>query len=237
MLTANMIRRVTDETLMYWQREVRQQYFIELAKGKEIGHKMADLVDEKTTALLTVKHRTKYEYNSNGQRRARSMGDVWLLDGNIYHPVNVKTGVVGSEGQPNLVSLKKVLSAIIERQIDSYYLLMVKMVIRDDAGDIEPSVVFTDMLDWLSYTTFDSGPGQMMLKAKAFFAAYNPTMVQTRTISEKVSDLFTLYKEGERRLRVNRDRDLVRYRDAVTKFLDSDDWVVTPATQESLSLQ
>ena len=35
---------------------VSQSYFIEMAKGKEIGHKMADLVDEKTTALLTVNH-------------------------------------------------------------------------------------------------------------------------------------------------------------------------------------
>lgn len=48
------------------------------------------------------------------------------------------------------MSLKKVLSAVIERQIDSYYLLMVKMTIPDHVDDIEPSVVFTDMLDWLS---------------------------------------------------------------------------------------
>ena len=88
-----------------------------------------------------------------------------------------------------------------------------------------------------SYTTFDSGPGQMMLRARAFFDAYDPTMVQTRTISEKVSDLFALYEDGERRLRVNRDRGLAMYRDAVAKFLDSDNWPVTPTTQESLSLR
>ena len=93
------------------------------------------------------------------------------------------------------------------------------------------------MLDWLSYATFDSGPGQMMLRARAFFDAYEPTKVQTRTISEKVSALFALYEDGERRLRVNRDRDLARYRDAVAKCLDSDNWVVTPTTQESLSLR
>ena len=237
MLAADIIRRVTDETLMYWKSEVTQPYFIDIAKGKEIGHKMADLVDEKTTALLTVKHRTKYQYNPNGQRRARSMGDVWLLDRGIYHPINVKTGVVGSEGQPNLVSLKKVLSAIIKRQIDSYYLLMVKMAIPNDASDIQPSVVFTDMLDWLPYTTFDSGPGQMMLKAKAFFDAYNPSTVPARTLSQKVSCLLSLYKEGEKRLRDNRDRDLKKYRNAVAEFLDSDNWVVTSATQESLFLQ
>ena len=163
MLTANTVRSVTAETSDYWNQEVKKEYFIEIAKGKEIGHKLADLVDEKTTALLTLKHRTGYQRSSNGQKRARSMGDVWLLDEYIYHPINVKTGLVGSEGQPNLVSIKKVLSAITERQIDSYYLLMVKIAIDDGTGAIEPSVVFTDMLDWLDYVTFDSGPGQMML--------------------------------------------------------------------------
>ena len=126
MLTADMIRSVTAETLEYWKQEVTNDYFVEIAKGKEVGHKLADLVDEKTTALLTLKHRTGYQRSSTGNRRARSMGDVWLLDADIFHPVNVKTGLVGSEGQPNLVSLKKVLSAITARQIDSYYLLMVK---------------------------------------------------------------------------------------------------------------
>lgn len=117
MLTAGMIRSVTAEALEYWKQEVTNDYFVEIARGKEVGHKLADLVDEKTTALLTLKHRTGYQRSSTGKRRARSM---------------------------------------------------VKMAIRDDTGHIEPSVVFTDMLDWLDYVTFDSGPGQMMLKAKSF---------------------------------------------------------------------
>lgn len=237
MLTANTIRSVTSETSDYWNQEVKKEYFIEIAKGKEIGHKLADLVDEKTTALLTLKHRTGYQRSSNGQKRARSMGDVWLLDEYIYHPINVKTGLVGSEGQPNLVSIKKVLSAITERQIDSYYLLMVKIAIDDGTGAIEPSVVFTDMLDWLDYVTFDSGPGQMMLKAKTFFDAYDPATVKNKTMSEKVKSLFSLYEDGERRLRINRERDFGKYRDTVDRFLESSDWAVTTATQESLSVQ
>ena len=234
MLTAGMIRSVTAEALEYWKQEVTNDYFVEIARGKEVGHKLADLVDEKTTALLTLKHRTGYQRSSTGKRRARSMGDVWLLDANIFHPVNVKTGLVGSEGQPNLVSLKKVLSAITARQIDSYYLLMVKMAIRDDTGHIEPSVVFTDMLDWLDYVTFDSGPGQMMLKAKSFFSAYDPSAVRRKSLPEKITALFALYEDGEERLRFNRKRDFIKYRDAVGKFLDSDDWTVTTTTQESL---
>lgn len=237
MLTTNTIHRVTAETQEFWESEVTADYFMEIAKGKEIGHKLADLVDEKTTALLTVKHRTGYQRGSNGQKRARSMGDVWLLDKDIYHPINVKTGLVGSEGQPNLVSLKKVLSAITARQIDSYYLLMVKLAIQDDGGNIEPSVVFTDMLDWLDYVTFDSGPGQMMLKAKVFFDAYDPAVVPQKKMREKVEALLSLYEDGERRLRINRDRDLKKYRNAVDRFLGSNDWDVTAATQEGLSVR
>ena len=237
MLTADTIRSITAETLRYWKQEVTKEYFVEIAKGKEIGHKLADLVDEKTTALLTLNHRTGYQRSSSGQKRARSMGDVWLLDRHIYHPINVKTGLVGSEGQPNLVSLKKILSSITARQIDSYYLLMVKIAIQDDTGAINPSVVFTDMLDWLDYVTFDSGPGQMMLKAKAFFDEYDPAVVQHKTMAEKVKTLFALYKDGERRLRINRERDLKKYRNAVDKFLGSKDWTVTTATQENLSVQ
>ncbi len=237
MLTTDTICSVTAATLEYWTEEVTKEYFVEIAQGKEIGHKLADLVDEKTTALLTLNHRTGFQRGPNGQRRARSMGDVWLLDGDIYHPVNVKTGLVGSEGQPNLVSLKKVLSAITARQIDSYYLLMVKIAIQANTGAIEPSVVFTDMLDWLQYVTFDSGPGQMMLKAKAFFAAYDPTAAIEHTMAQKLTALYDLYQDGERRLRINRDRDLRKYRAAVDRFLANGAWTVTPTTQEGLSVQ
>ena len=131
MLSDDILYRVEQETLEYWTSEVSKDYFIDIAQGKEIGHKLADLVDEKTTALLTVNHRTGYQLGNSGNRRARSMGDVWLHDSDIYHPVNVKTGVVGSEGQPNLVSLKKVLSALTAREIDSYYLLIVKIAISE----------------------------------------------------------------------------------------------------------
>ena len=237
MLTYETLYRVEEEALEYWQAEVAKDYFVEIAQGKEIGHKLADLVDEKTTALLTLNHQTGYQLGAHGRRRARSMGDVWLYDEQIYHPVNVKTGIVGSEGQPNLVSLKKVLSAITARQIDSYYLLIVKMAISDSTGDIAPSIVFTDMLDWLDYVTFDSGPGQMMLKAKAFFAAYDPDASTALTITDKVTRLFNLYKDGERRLRTNRERDLKKYSNLVDQFLDSPNWTVTPATQRSLSIR
>ena len=235
MLSARMLRSIQSVTLAYWKGEVRRPEIIGIAKGKEIGHKLADLVDEKTTALLTVKYLTKQQRDAQGRKRSRSMGDLWLHDNGIYHPVNVKTGIVGAEGQPNLVSLKKILKAIMARQIDSYYLLIVKMQIG--LQQMGPSVYLGDMLDWLDYVTFDSGPGQMMLKAVKFFREFDPKNVKPFSIKDKVKRLMALYEDGERRLKENRDRDLDNYRREFSAFMVDEDFVVTPETQRSLLLQ
>jgi len=235
MLKLETVSQITDETLAYWKQEVNKPTFVEIAQGKEIGHKLADMVDEKTTTLLTVNHITKSQRDYQGKKRSRSMGDLWLLDDGIYHALNVKTGVVGAEGQPNLVSMKKLLLGIVQRQIDSYYLLYVKMAII--SGAIAPSVYFFDMLDWLDYATFDSGPGQIMLKAKPFFTHYKPKSIQDRNIKKKVTRLLALYEDGERRLRENRALDFIKYKQSVSDFLGSTDWTVTPETQWSLQLQ
>jgi hypothetical protein len=235
MLSGKTLTAIVSETLAYWKGEVQKPEIIGIAKGKEIGHKLADLVDEKTTALLTVKYLTKHQRDALGRKRSRSMGDLWLNDNGIYHPMNVKTGIVGAEGQPNLVSLKKVLSAIMARQIDSYYLLIVKMQIA--AQKIDPSVYLVDMLDWLDYVTFDSGPGQMMLKAVKFFHGFDPKNVKPLSITDKVRRLMALYEDGERRLKENRERDLEFYRQEFAAYMANKDFVVTPQTQKSLLLQ
>lgn len=234
MLSAETLTSIQSETLAYWKGEVQKPEIIGIAKGKEIGHKLADLVDEKTTALLTVKYLTKHQRDAKGHRRSRSMGDLWLHDNGIYHPVNVKTGIVGAEGQPNLVSLKKILRAIMARQIDSYYLLMVKMHIR--TRRIDPSVYLVDMLDWLDYVTFDSGPGQMMLKAVKFFDAFDAKKVKLLGIKDKVRRLMDLYEDGERRLKANRKRDLERYKQEFRDFMADKHFVVSSETQRSLLL-
>jgi hypothetical protein len=234
MLSDEILESIKRETTAYWEDEVKKADIIGIAKGKEIGHKLADLVDEKTTALLTVKYLTRHQRDATGRARSRSMGDLWLHDNGIYHPVNVKTGIVGAEGQPNLVSLKKVLAAVMARQIDSYYLLIVKMQIA--ANEILASVYLGDMLDWLDYVTFDSGPGQMMLKAVKFFTQYDPKTVIHLDIKQKAQRLMDLYEDGERRLKVNREKGLLHYRHEFDIFMAGNDFSVTLATQRSLRL-
>ncbi|MGO8751601.1 MAG: hypothetical protein ACLQNE_37140 [Thermoguttaceae bacterium] len=234
MLSPPVIASIKQASLEYWKSEVRKPAIIEIAKGKEIGHKVADLVDEKTSALLTLNYITKREHNSAGKARSRSMGDLWLQDNDIYHPVNVKTGIVGSEGQPNLVSLKKVLRAVMSRHIDSYYLLYVKLQISPQ--EIVPTVHLVDMLDCMDYVTFDSGPGQMMLKAVKFFTGCDPDTLPSLSIREKAQRLMDLLEDGEKRLKVNREKDLDRVRKSFMAFMEQGEFAVTQFTQRGLHL-
>jgi hypothetical protein len=235
MLTTHTQTAIHQETISYWRTEVKKPEIIAIAQGKEMGHKLADVVDEKTTALLTINHLVKHQVDARGRRCARSMGDLWLHDCGIFHAINVKTGIVGAEGQPNLVSLKKIIRAIMARQIDAYYLLIVKLLV--EPGRIVPSVFLIDMLDWLDYVTFDSGPGQMMLKAVKFFAEYQPHKKPCLTTKQKLSRLIALYEDGERRLVENRARDLNHYKRLFDQFMSNDDFAVTSETQQTLLLQ
>ena len=81
------IRRLTEQ---YWVTEVRTAEFVRIAAGKEIGHKIGDMVDEKTTQLLKDCGRFDIRHQqSRGQAASRSMGDLWLEAGFIYNPVNI----------------------------------------------------------------------------------------------------------------------------------------------------
>lgn len=234
MLELKIIDQIRREVQKFWDGEVTKDYFITAAQGKEIGHRIADLVDDKSTGLLATKYLTKYQRDRRGEKLPRSMGDIWLEHKGIYHPVNVKTGVSAANGQPNMVSLKKLLDALLQRQIDSYYLLIVKFEIQKS---IKCTVSFLDMLDHLEYVTFDSGPGQIMLKANAFYAARAAqTSTRQRPIKEKIDDLLELLEDGERRLAANRKAALIKYRSMAKQYATSAGHFVTPETQQSLHL-
>jgi hypothetical protein len=163
------------------------------------------------------------------------MGDIWLEHQGIYHPINVKASVATLGGQPNMVSLKKLLNALLLEQIDSYYLLIVKFDLQ-----LTPTcqVYFLDMLDYLDYITFDSGPGQIMLKATKFYQAlaqHEPP--PTLSLGQKVNRLLDLLEDGERRLIENRRRVLLAYRQKAADYNQSPTHRVTAETQAPLNLR
>lgn len=201
--TARAVRTATEEL---WKEKVLTHTFLELSQGSERGHRIADHVGDVTTSLLKTRFEARYQASHKGSRQSRSMGDIWLRSGGIYNPVNVKTGEYEKNGQPNLVSLKKLLRALLADQIDSYYLLIVKFKL-----DHTPKfwTFFVDLLDYLKFATFDSGPGQMMLKEREFYAAMEAGWRPGRqSLRDKITSLFAMLKDGERRLALNRKKDL-----------------------------
>ena len=86
--------------------------------------------------------------------------------------------------------------------------------------------------------TFDSGPGQIMLKAKSFFAAMaNQVTPPKYTIKQKVERLVEMLEDGERRLAENRKRDLADYRQKAQTYTRLTHHRVTPESQAALNLK
>lgn len=219
MAIAKAIRnKIVSKVNQYWMAHVRDRAFTELIVGKEPGHRMADYVDDKTTAVLKVNFDTRYEGDSKGAIKKRSMGDIWTRSRGIYNPINIKSGLMGMNGQPNLVSMQKLLDYLFNRWIDAYYLLIVKF--EDTRTRITPHVYMIDLLDWLDFVTYDAGPGQIMLREQEFYSAFDSNhMPQEKSIHEKVGVLFNLSDAQIRNLIANRERRLARQSKRLESFL------------------
>ena len=212
------VRHLADS---HWKRHVRDRSFSEIVEGKEPGHRMADYVDDRTTALLKVELDTRYEGNVNGSVKKRSMGDIWVSSQGIYNPINIKSGLQDMRGQPNVVSMNRLLDYLFQCWIDSYYLLMVKFDISD-RDNITHRTYFFDLLDWSDFITYDAGPGQIMLKEQDFYTAYESgSMPPRRSIQEKVGQLFSLFEQQVEALFENRRKRLRRQRKQLGRFDDT----------------
>jgi hypothetical protein len=221
MISSRDLASIESLTRDFWEKKVATKEFHDLFRGKEIGHRIADYVDENTTAMLEKSFDVLHEVDGRGKKRSRSMGDVWVKSNGIYNPVNVKAGEAGMNGQPNMVSLTKLIEAILHEQVDSYYLLIVKMdrVEINAKVVITPHVYLVDMLDYLDYITFDSGPGQAMLKERQFYEAYNAgKRPPSLSLAQKLSKMIDLYEDGNRRLFENREKKLDRIRAKVRLY-------------------
>lgn len=161
--------KIVQLTNQHWAKHVQDASFAELISGKEPGHRMADFVDDRTTALLKVNLDTRYEADAKGEPKKRSMGDVWVYSNDVFNPINVKAGLQGMKGQPNLVSMQKLLDYIFKTWIDSYYLLIIKFHVKDG---ITHKTYLVDLLDWTEFITYNAGPGQIMLCEREFYEAF-----------------------------------------------------------------
>jgi hypothetical protein len=209
--------RIVKVATAAWRGHTAGEIFQAMFRGKERGHRIADFVEEKTVEALEgsgtfdVKHEV-----SGAKRRARGMGDAWVYSEGIYNPINVKAGVYGIGGQPNMVSLAKLTAALLQHQIDSYYLLLVKF--RDQDPPVS-EIQLADILHHLEFLHFDSGTGQLMLRADAF-AAHIDSGGQPTPLSlvETVERLVEIRREGDRRLIQTRERKLATLERKLASF-------------------
>jgi hypothetical protein len=98
-LSDSLIAGVRKKAAAFWKAEVVQPWFIAAASGKEIGHRIADPVDDKTTGLLLKDYEARFQRNKHGEKLPRSMGDIWLKEKDIFHAVNIKSCVTGTGGR------------------------------------------------------------------------------------------------------------------------------------------
>ena len=180
---------------------------------------MADYVDDRTTALLKVHLDTRHEGTKASEVKKRSMGDVWAYSGGIYNPINIKSGLQDMKGQPNVVSMQKLLNYIFRQWIDSYYLLILKF----DISALTHVAYLIDLLDWLDFVRYDAGPGQIMLREQEFYDAMDSGHVPPRrNVPAKAESLFRLFERKLMDLFANRQARLDRQRIMLEKFMDQD---------------
>ena len=205
---------------LYWETHAPDQAFADLIGGKEPGHRMADYVDDKTTSVLKVNFDTRYEGDHKGGILKRSMGDIWVHSQDMFNPINVKAGLQGMKGQPNVVSMQKLLDYLFKRWIDAYYLLIIKF---ETTEEITHQSYLIDLLDWADFITYDAGPGQIMLREQDFYDAYHSGyMPPQKSILEKTDSLFQLFEAQVRQLLTNRVTRVARQRTLLETFHNSE---------------
>ena len=147
------------------------------------------------------------------------MGDIWVHCRDIFNPINVKSGLQGMNGQPNVVSMRKLLAYLFQHLIDCYYLLIIKC---DVSQGITHKAYFFNLLDWLEFISYDAGPGQIMLREQNFYEAFDSGyMPQERSIQEKTSLLFKMFEEQVQVLISNRESMIRAQREEFEVFMQT----------------
>jgi hypothetical protein len=236
MLSSAMQERIVTVADRHWAEHVRKSaFFAKLVAGKEPGQTMAHYVDKNMGDLLkrTFVGNTRREADARGQvARKRSMGDIWIRSygTRMYNPVNVKAGEQAKNGRPNVVSMQKLLDYIFEGWIDSYYLLIVKFRL---GTPVEHKSYLIDLLDWLDFVAFNAGPGQIMLREKDFYSAYEGGHKPAQLpMSAKVEKLFSRFQDGVQRLLKSRKKRLARQRRQFDAFNAAGNFTVDQSSMQ-----
>lgn len=164
-----------------------------LLKGKESGHIMGTIIEEKCGDFLKEEGFViSHETDNNGNILKRAHSDFLLQSNDLKdNKTNVK---FGSEkpGQPNVCSINRMMDALRDGIIDGYYLLKVTFNRKEKIT----KVYFVDVLDYIDCITCDGGTGQIMLKEKKFYEVYGENGRDVKlSLFEKTDKIYELYDE------------------------------------------
>ena len=195
MLSADTVNEIRALTERFWRAEVRSDWFSGRIAGKEFGQRIAHDVELRTVEAISARFTPS---EAPGGEVERGMGDMWLTEHGRPHPINIKAGDAAKEtGKPNVVALNRLLNALLAGEIDSYYLLIVKI----DRDALSVRVDMVDVLDHLGFIHYNAGPGQIKLYQKPFYAAldggYQPPQ---RPLIDKIDYLLELERDADERL-------------------------------------
>lgn len=137
---------------------------------KEPGHSYGEKVEEILAHKLSSKDsRFTLPKKVKGKgKQTRQMGDL-MWENTL---INIKLGYEKGSGQPNMVSFTRFLEKFHNDEIDSYYILIIN-VSGKTKDTLTTSVYLFNLYDYLDYVHYDYGTGQIMLKEKQFFDAYD----------------------------------------------------------------
>ena len=122
---------------------------------KEVGHSFGDRYED-----VLVEKLLDIDDDFTEPTETRSSDDLKYK----ANYINIKFGYK-KNGQPNICSMKRLFNYLHDDKIDSYYILSV------DADG--PVYQFFDVYDYLYYTNFNYGTGQLMLCESKMKEVYN----------------------------------------------------------------
>tara|TARA_B100001057_G_scaffold98214_1_gene94995 strand:+ start:398 stop:1024 length:627 start_codon:yes stop_codon:yes gene_type:complete len=165
---------------------------------KEVGHSFGDrFEDEFVKKLLT------FSSDFTEAVSDRDMDDI-KFKGNL---INIKFGYK-KNGQPNICSMKRLFNSLHENKVDSYYILSI-----DAHG---PDFLFFDVYDYLDYTNFNYGTGQLMLCENKMKKVYTFNESFTLTKEQKICKMGKMMKEEcERHITLKK-----RQQDKIDRIVD-----------------
>jgi len=158
--------------------------------GKEKGHSNASPMEDVVRNILIDK------LGAKESDKDRSLADIYL-DGNY---INVKFGSPKISkktnkpkyGQPNMCAMNRIMDEFYSQSIiDSYYIIKVNINNHTNTYSLN---IF-DMFDYIDYLTWNSGPGQIMIKEADFYKDVN-TYEPKDTLDIKKSKIKSLYDSG-----------------------------------------